>query len=210
MPSTKTLYRPVGLKEMALILQAEGEAFPPRLPDQPIFYPVLNRAYAEQIASEWNTGDKASGFAGFVTQFSLDADYLARFEEHVVGNSVHRELWVPAEDLEDFNQQIQGKIALVEAFYGERYVGVKHWYLDLHADEMLALFCDTAATSGMDFDSEVRMNRHAIQLNFNYWVLKDYRDRLPDETKRDVLVKLVDAWSKRYPETPLLGSESLA
>ena len=49
MPSTKTLYRQVGLKEMALILQAEGEAFPPRLPEQPIFYPVLNRTDRQRV-----------------------------------------------------------------------------------------------------------------------------------------------------------------
>ena len=58
------LYRPVGLKEMALIFDAECGAFPPRLGDQPIFYPILNLEYAEQIAREWNT--KGSEFARYV------------------------------------------------------------------------------------------------------------------------------------------------
>lgn len=210
MPATKTLYRPVGLKEMALILEADSEAFPPRLPDQPIFYPVLNREYADQIASDWNTKDKVSGFAGFVTQFTLEADYLARFEEHVVGNSTHRELWVPADDLEEFNQHIQGKIVIVAAHYGNQYQGAKHWYLDLYADDMLILLADSAASASIDFDSEVRMNSQAIQLNFLYWVQKDYGDRLPEDQKRPILNQLADAWIKWHPTTPLLGSQSLA
>ena len=49
--TTRTLYRPVGLRELQLILDAEARAFPPRLAAQPIFYPVLNREYAEEIAA---------------------------------------------------------------------------------------------------------------------------------------------------------------
>jgi hypothetical protein len=64
--STRTLYRPAGQKELDLIGAADYRAFPPRLPDQPIFYPVLNRAYAEQIARDWNTRDERSGFVGYV------------------------------------------------------------------------------------------------------------------------------------------------
>jgi hypothetical protein len=44
-----TLYRPVGQKELDLIRELEYRAFPPRLPEQPIFYPVLNQEYAAQI-----------------------------------------------------------------------------------------------------------------------------------------------------------------
>jgi len=121
--STKTLYRPVGVKELELIIEADWKGFPPRLDWQPIFYPVLNQAYAEQIARDWNTKDTASGYAGFVTAFDVDSDYIAQFEEHVVGGSQHRELWIPAEELETFNQKIQGKIHLVARFYGDNYVG---------------------------------------------------------------------------------------
>lgn len=119
----RTLYRPVGLKELQLILKANWRAFPPRLEWQPIFYPVLNREYAEQIARDWNTKDKASGYAGFVTEFDVDADYLAQFEEHIVGGTQHRELWIPADKLDNFNEQIAGDIRLIAAFYGENYQG---------------------------------------------------------------------------------------
>lgn len=49
-------------------IEASGwREFPPRLPEQPIFYPVLNEEYAVQIAHDWNV--PASG-AGFVTRFA--------------------------------------------------------------------------------------------------------------------------------------------
>ena len=41
---TIVLFRPVGEKELALIRQLDDRAFPPRLPEQPIFYPVANEA----------------------------------------------------------------------------------------------------------------------------------------------------------------------
>lgn len=118
-----TLYRPVGLKELQLIKASGWRAFPPRLEWQPIFYPVLNFDYAEQIARDWNTQDPASDYAGFVTAFDVNPDYLAQFEEQVVGGSHHRELWIPAERLAEFNDHIQGVIRVMAAFYGERYSG---------------------------------------------------------------------------------------
>ena len=39
-----TLFRPTGDKELALIRESGWRAFPPRLPDQPFFYPVLSEA----------------------------------------------------------------------------------------------------------------------------------------------------------------------
>jgi hypothetical protein len=108
-----TLYRPVGSKELALIEASGWKAFPPRLPDQPIFYPVMNEAYAIQIARDWNV--PASG-AGYVTRFTVEAEYLNRYEEQVVGGSLHRELWVPAEELEEFNRHIVGLIEVTHRF----------------------------------------------------------------------------------------------
>ena len=120
-----TLYRPVGLKEMQLILQAERRSFPPRLDHQPIFYPVLNFEYAEQIARDWNTKDPASDYVGFVTAFDVDADYLSQFEVKTVGAKTHQELWVPAEQLVDFNQHIQGTIRIEAVYYGEQFTGAR-------------------------------------------------------------------------------------
>lgn len=124
---TQTLYRPVGLKELLLIAESDYTAFPPRLDWQPIFYPVLNAEYAAQIAHDWNTKDPASGYGGFVTAFDVDVAYLVKFEEHVVGGTQHRELWVPAEELETFNSKIVGKIRIEAAFYGDQYAGPMDW-----------------------------------------------------------------------------------
>jgi hypothetical protein len=122
---TRTLYRPVGLSELRLIHDTNYRAFPPRLPHQPIFYPVPNEAYAIQIARDWNTSDVNSGYMGAVTAFDLDANYLAQFEPQTVGASTHRELWVPAEQLDEFNAHIIGTIRIPRAFYGEKYSGEK-------------------------------------------------------------------------------------
>lgn len=116
-----TLYRPVGQKELDLIKASGNKKFPPRLEWQPIFYPVMNQAYAAQIALEWNTKDEFSGYAGYVTAFDLPEDYLKQFDIQNVGGEIHNELWVPAEQLEEFNNNIIGEIRLVESFYGEKF-----------------------------------------------------------------------------------------
>ena len=113
------LFRPVGIHELNLIRDSGFKAFPPRLEIQPIFYPVLNEEYAVQIAREWNTRDKASGYIGFVTQFEVDDAYVAKFERQIVGARMHEELWVPAEELDEFNAHIIGKIEVIHTFQGE-------------------------------------------------------------------------------------------
>ena len=114
------LYRPLGLRELELIAELDWRAFPPRLDIQPIFYPVLDEGYAMQIARDWNTQDSASGFAGFVTRFEVQEDHASGYEVHVVGASTHRELWIPADELEAFNNAIVGRIEVIAAFAGDR------------------------------------------------------------------------------------------
>ena len=111
--STRTLYRPVGPAELELIRESGWKKFPPRLPEQPIFYPVLNQDYAAQIARDWNVKESGSGY---VTRFDVGSSYLEQFPRQVVGGSVHEELWVPAEELEMFNSMIIGLIEVVESF----------------------------------------------------------------------------------------------
>ena len=116
-----TLFRPVGLKEMELIAESNFKKFPPRLEWQPIFYPVLNKEYAEQIALKWNTNDEFSGFCGIVTAFDVDTNYIQKFEIQNVGGKMHNELWVPSDELEEFNKNIIGKINIINAFFGSNY-----------------------------------------------------------------------------------------
>jgi len=109
------LYRPVGTKELELIRGSGYTEYPPRLPDQPIFYPVLNEKYATEIASQWNVTYN-DDHKGYVTRFEIDDTYIHQFEIHVVGGAYHQELWVPAEELDKFNQHIIGYKQVIGEF----------------------------------------------------------------------------------------------
>jgi hypothetical protein len=111
---TVTLWRPVGPKELALIEQSGMRAFPPRLPDQPIFYPVLSEDYAVKIARDWNA--PADG-AGFVTRFQVRKSFLDRYDVQEAGGRDHLEYWIPAEELPAFNAAIVGEIDVIAEFH---------------------------------------------------------------------------------------------
>ena len=111
---TITLFRPVGPKELELIRASGNRAFPPRLPEQPIFYPVLTEGYAVQIARDWNVRDSG---AGYVTRFCVRKDFVAKYPVQTVGGSSHTELWIPAEELTAFNESIVGEIEVIAEFH---------------------------------------------------------------------------------------------
>lgn len=123
---TKLLYRPVGLKELELIADTGFKTFPPRLSWQPIFYPVLNEAYAIEIATKWNLDDEGSGYSGFVTAFEVDAEYIKKFKIENVGGPIHNELWVPSEELKTFNAHIFGEIRITKMFFGKLFKMPQH------------------------------------------------------------------------------------
>lgn len=115
---TIELFRPTGPPELALVRDLGWRAWPPRLDHQPIFYPVLNEDYARQIARDWNATKPDTGYQGFVTRFRVRADYAARFEVQTVGARIHQELWVPAEELDEFNANIVGLIEVIVTYRG--------------------------------------------------------------------------------------------
>jgi hypothetical protein len=118
MEQTTVLFRPVGESELRLIAESGYRIFPPRLPGQPIFYPVLNEEYAAQIARDWNAGNSQSK-AGYVTRFKVRTDYLSQFTVQKVGGPLHLEYWIPAEKLAEFNQNIVGLIEVISEFHGK-------------------------------------------------------------------------------------------
>jgi hypothetical protein len=110
---TSTLFRPVGDAELVLIRASGWRDFPPRLPEQPIFYPVLNEEYATQIARDWNARD---GGMGYVLSFTVETEYLKQFPIQTAGSRIHQEYWIPAERLAEFNRHIVGLIEIVSSF----------------------------------------------------------------------------------------------
>jgi len=110
---TVTLYRPTGPKELALVAESGYRRWPPRLPEQPIFYPVTNETYAVEIARDWNVPQSGSGY---VTRFEVLESFMQRYETHIVGGARHEEWWIPAEELEAFNANIVGQIEVIHSF----------------------------------------------------------------------------------------------
>lgn len=113
MNETVTLYRPTGPQELALVRDSGFTQWPPRLPGQPIFYPVTNAQYAIEIASGWNV--KESGY-GCVTRFQVRKAFMDRYPIQQVGSSHHTEWWIPAEDLQELNANIVGLIEVIHEY----------------------------------------------------------------------------------------------
>jgi hypothetical protein len=112
---TIVLYRPTGPKELALVASSGFARWPPRLPEQPIFYPVTNEQYAIEIARDWNVRESGSGF---VTRFHVAEAFMSRYAVQQVGAAHHTEWWIPAEDLESLNDSIVGPIEVIHEFKG--------------------------------------------------------------------------------------------
>ena len=111
---TTILYRPVGQAERDLIAATGFTRFPPRLPEQPIFYPVTNEDYAAQIAKDWNTKEPTG--VGYVTRFNVDDGFISAYERKIVGGREHEEYWIPADDLDAFNDAILGAIEVIAEY----------------------------------------------------------------------------------------------
>lgn len=110
---TVVMFRPTGPKELALVEASGFTKWPPRLPEQPIFYPVTNEEYAAQIAEKWNAPESG---VGYVTRFLVRRQFIQNYEIHQVGASEHQEWWIPAEELEALNRNIVGKIEVIREY----------------------------------------------------------------------------------------------
>jgi len=193
------LYRPTGQIELELVFASGMRAWPPRLVDQPIFYPVLNRTYAREIAAKWNT--KSERLVGYVTTFEVDDELVTRYERKVVGNSTHEELWVPAEDLPQLNARLQGPIEVLDAYFGDGFRGhvlEKGPFAGLSADEQLEhLRANTYLVPRIVKDHPL-----AVFLHYARWV----------ESSSDSLLcgEVADAWTRFGPNYKLPGGVEAA
>jgi tetratricopeptide (TPR) repeat protein len=195
------LYRSVGLQELELIYDSGMKAFPARLPQQPIFYPVLHLEYARQIASDWNA--KSGQSVGYVTQFKVDDPYISQFEKHTVGGSQQQEFWIPAEELEEFNRHIVGHIKVLEAYFGDAFQGFIPEKFGLQGENAVAQFTLLANSylyKRMDFYLEIRRNHKAIFLNYLFWQKYEFKNQ---GLKGKVLEAIKEAWLTSFPKIPL-------
>ncbi len=196
------LYRPVGLQELELIYDSGMKAFPARLPQQPIFYPVLDLEYARQIAADWNA--KSGQFAGYITQFKVEDEYIERFETHTVGGSQHQEFWIPAEELDEFNQHILGHIKVVEAYFNDAFQGFVPEKFGLEGKNAVAQFTllsNTFIYKRMEFLLEIKRNHKTIFLNYPFWQKNEFKN---PGLKEKVLQGIRETWLTSFPQTPLV------
>jgi hypothetical protein len=205
------LYRPVGLEELQLICESGRRGFPPRLPEQPIFYPVLTLAYAKKIAFEWNT--TSGTYAGYVVQFSVDDAYGKGFPVHNAGGGEHQELWVPAEQLDEFNRHIQGGIRLVAAQFGERFSGLVPGDFGLKGQDataQLVALWGLHASNLAAFRRAIVCNHTVMLLHFPFWSQGDFsRVGVSDEARERLLRAIEGIWQETFPKCPL-GFPALA
>jgi hypothetical protein len=194
------LYRPIGLEELLLIYNAGMRAFPPRLPEQPIFYPVLNLSYAQQIARDWNT--RSGSLGGYVTRFTVEDAYGKQFPQKQVGAADHVELWVPADALDDFNHHIQGSIELVDAYFGEGFRGsipTTGTLSGKSASEQIATLHALLDSDRKTFSAEALAQHAAMFANYPYWERSDFTKAGIDEARRDhVLAQLAAVWAGEF------------
>jgi len=51
-------------------------------------------------------------------RFAIDKGFIERFDVRQVGSKIHLEYWIPADGLDEFNDNIVGRIDVVASFYG--------------------------------------------------------------------------------------------
>jgi len=199
------LYRPVGLEELALIWDSGCREFPPRLPDQPIFYPVTSAGYATQIARDWNT--KTGSHAGYVTSFEIDDAHLSRYDRHIVGSAVHEEYWIPAKELTEFNKAIRGEIDVQAGFFGAPFRGFSAdtaGFRGKNAEEQFVVLVRRWDYSRKDFSLEISVNRKAVYLNCLFWLAHNSMSSgINKPLKQRTLRGVMEVWEQRRMEPRL-------
>lgn len=205
----RTLYRPVGLYEMKLIMNMGFKGFPSSLPEQPTFYSVLNKHDAHQIAKNRNTKDAQSGFAGFVTEWDMDKSCVNEFERQATGTAQKDHLWVPTEQLTCFNAQIQGAIRLVDVYYGTHYeckISGDLVVAGANVIEQFLFFKVMLDCHILDLRREIERNWQLVLLNYKFWVIADpFQLGVSQKEKQRLLDAMNHVWLSIKPDIQLLG-----
>lgn len=72
-----------------------------------------------ELARDWNTKDEFSGYVGYVMEFEIKDDFISNYDVHIVGGNIHQEYWIPANELEEFNDNIIGYIKVIDKYSGK-------------------------------------------------------------------------------------------
>ena len=208
-PAVAGLYRPTGVTELGLVYDADMRAFPRRLREQPIFYPVTNFGYAATIAREWNTKHDAG--IGYVTRFGVEAAYASQFEKRIVGGREHEELWVPADQLVEFNRHIVGAIRVTAAFFASQPRGAVPTQFMLRgrtAEQQLVALDRLRDENVMDFHLEVAANHRVVWLNYPYWAVHHFdHSVIPEKRRAECVAAIREHWQPANPPLPVLDDQ---
>jgi hypothetical protein len=192
--STVRLWRALGLKELKLIVDSEHKKFPPRLYWQPIFYPVTNFAYTQQITREWNV-ESNGDYCGFVTEFDINQEHLSKYQEQNVGGQIHTEYWIPAEELDAFDANIVGDIRVVASRYSKEYSGpvIEECLLANKSIDEQLVYLHSVLADSEKLKAVFKEAEYAILTNLGFW--KRFR-----KDKEPIVDQLIKIWSKFRPE----------
>jgi hypothetical protein len=107
------LYYPVTDKQLEFIANHQYKLFPPRFFTKPVLCPMLNREYAQRVASERTNWVHEKTDCIHVLRFLVKPDFIKQYTQGSITNDRAR-ISIPQSDLSKLNQNIVGYIERVE------------------------------------------------------------------------------------------------
>ncbi|HWS36466.1 MAG TPA: ADP-ribosylation/crystallin J1 [Actinoplanes sp.] len=107
---TTALWRPAGPRELDLIRASGWRRWPPVPLERLYFYPILSESFAVTGAQHWTSSDSG---VRYVLRIHVETDFVGRYSTRSFGGSAAPMLWVPAEDMDEFNAHVVGLIEVV-------------------------------------------------------------------------------------------------
>ncbi len=125
----------------------------------------------------------------------------------MVGGREHEELWVPAEELDEFNRHIVGLIEVDAAYFGSQFRGFATMRGPLEGRDVtvqFVLLTRLPPVEGVEPRSMVETSHAVIFLHYPFWERRSFSDEsVTDDERQRVLEKVGDVWSGVFPEIPL-------
>ncbi len=137
-------------------------------------------------------------------RFNIKNGYAGKFQKEIVRGKQHEELWIPAEELVEFNNNIIGHIDVIAAYFGEGFVGsppeTGFTNKSATADEYLQLLLNTFEYNSMDFRGSVVMNYKSVFCNYAYWKQRDIALLTAKDNNKAkyLLPAIADTWQSNF------------